>query len=411
MLPFLNPEEMYKDMEFIVIGILDDPHIWLPPEVMEIIRNAKYFSGGTRHRKHVVPLLPSEHVWVDITGDIEGVFKKYCSINSERWVCFASGDPLFFGFANTILRLIPEAKVSVYPAFNSLQVLAHRMLLPYHDMHIVSQTGRPWKLLDDALIKSYALIGVLTDRKKSPQQIASRMLKYGYRNYEACVGECLGNPQHEHISPWMSVENLSCFNETFTQPNCMILRQTHRHTHTFGIPEDSFCLLDGRANMITKAPIRLVTLSALHFHDKSCFWDIGFCTGSVSIEARLQFPHLQIEAFEVRPQCEQIIQQNSQQFGAPGINVHMCDFMQANLDNLPRPDAVFIGGHGGQIMQMVQRICQYLLPGGIIAFNSVSRDSQDAFLCSISQCGLTLLSQHRITLDEHNPITIMSAIL
>ena len=53
--------------------------------------------------------------------------------------------------------------------------------------------------------------------------------------------------------------------------------------------------------MITKAPIRLLTLQALELNRRRVFWDIGFCTGSVSIEARLQFPHLAVISFEIRP--------------------------------------------------------------------------------------------------------------
>ena len=69
---------------------------------------------------------------------------------------------------------------------------------------------------------------------------------------------------------------------------------------SFGIPEEQFELLDGRANMITKMPVRLLSLSLLDLRNRSVMWDVGFCTGSVSIEAKLQFPHLDIVAFEKR---------------------------------------------------------------------------------------------------------------
>ena len=55
-----------------------------------------------------------------------------------------------------------------------------------------SVTGRPWKALDVALLENRPFIGVLTDRKKASFEIASRLLDYGYDNYEMSVGECLG---------------------------------------------------------------------------------------------------------------------------------------------------------------------------------------------------------------------------
>jgi precorrin-6Y C5,15-methyltransferase (decarboxylating) len=119
-------------------------------------------------------------------------------------------------------------------------------------------------------------------------------------------------------------------------PNCIIVAADLRgQTRTvrksplssaanpFGIPDSAFSLLDGREKMITKMPIRLLTLQALALPKRRVFWDIGFCTGSVSIEARLQFPHLQVESFEIRPECETIINENACRFGAPGININM----------------------------------------------------------------------------------------
>ena len=134
-------------LRFIVIGITDNPKPWFPPEVLEIIKNGKVFSGGKRHHEIVASLLPEGAVWIDITIPLDAVFEQYnvqCStFNVQCVTVFASGDPLFFGFANTIKRKMPEAEIVVYPTFKSLQMLAHRLVMPYHDMRIVSLTGRP----------------------------------------------------------------------------------------------------------------------------------------------------------------------------------------------------------------------------------------------------------------------------
>ena len=163
-------------MKFIVIGITDNPDPWLPPEVMAIIRQGRVFSGGKRHHEIVAPLLPVDAQWIDITVPLDAVFEQY----HDEVIIFASGDPLFYGFANTIKRKMPEAEVVLYPTFNSLQLLAHRLVMPYHDMRIVSLTGRPWPKFDRALIERVEKIGVLTDKEHNPAAIAQRMLEYGY---------------------------------------------------------------------------------------------------------------------------------------------------------------------------------------------------------------------------------------
>ena len=122
-------------MKFIVIGITDNPQPFFPPEVLDIIKRGKVFSGGKRHHEIVAPLLTTDAKWIDITVPLDAVFEQYESL-CEEIVVFASGDPLFFGFANTIRRRMPEAEMVVYPSFNSLQMLAHRLLMPYHDMFL-----------------------------------------------------------------------------------------------------------------------------------------------------------------------------------------------------------------------------------------------------------------------------------
>ena len=175
-------------MKFIVIGITDNPTPFFPPEVMEIINKGRVFSGGRRHYEIVSPLLPDNATWVDITAPLDAVFGQYEHLAKSLLekediptiVVFASGDPLFFGFANTIRRKMPETEVTTYPTFKSLQMLAHRLVMPYHDMRIVSLTGRPWPEFDRALIERTAKIGILTDKEHTPAAIAQRMLDYGY---------------------------------------------------------------------------------------------------------------------------------------------------------------------------------------------------------------------------------------
>ena len=415
---------------FIVIGITDNPQPWFPPEVLEIIKKEKIFSGGRRHHDIVAPLLPADAQWIDITVPLDNVFAQYKSqtsnlksqpsnlkpptsnLNPPTIVVFASGDPLFFGFANTIKREMPEAEIVLYPSFNSLQLLSHRLVMPYHDMRIVSLTGRPWQGLDRALIERAAKIGILTDREHGPAAIAQRMMDYGYASYRMTVGEHLGNPSLEKVST-LSLEEV--VTKDFAHPNCVMVEACGPLLpRPFGIPESAFELLDGREKMITKMPVRLLTLQALGLPQRHVFWDIGFCTGSVSIEARLQFPHLHVCSFEVRPECESIMQENAHRFGAPGIEVHIGDFLETDISMLPRPDAVFIGGHGGRLKAIMAKVLSVLAPHGVMVFNSVTSpkvptDSHQLWDEACQELNLLQAPPIRIQLNDYNPIEILSA--
>jgi len=453
-----HPEETFEhtlSMDYIVIGITDHPQPWFPPEVLDIIRSGRVFSGGKRHHEIVAPLLPPDAQWIDITVPLDSVFEKYAAMPAPQIIIFASGDPLFFGFANTIRRKMPEARLTVYPTFNSLQMLAHRLVMPYHDMRIVSLTGRPWQELDRALIERAPKIGILTDRDHTPSAIARRLMDYGYTYYNIYVGEHLGNPQHEKVSQHTLA---SAAASAFAMPNCVLLtvadtshaaaansighraaqrsqrRQSAQSAEAnsslftlhsslptlhssliplpFGLPDTDFALLDGREKMITKMPIRLLTLQALELRQHRVLWDIGFCTGSVSIEARLQFPHLTVVAFEIRPECEAIMQENCRRFGAPGIATVMGDFLEAGLTALPRPDAVFIGGHGGRLKELMEKVLTVLADDGVMVMNSVvapkvTTDSRRLWDEACQQLGLRQEPPLHIQLNDHHPITIL----
>ena len=437
---------------YTVIGITDAPRPYLAPEVAAIVAAGRVFSGGRRHHELVAPLLPPGHEWIDITVPVEDVIAAYeRRPGSDDIIIFASGDPLFFGFAVTLRRLLPGADVRVFPAFNSLQMLAHRLLMPYHDMRIVSLTGRPWAEFDRALIERASKVGVLTDRTHTPAAIARRMLDYGYAGYVMHVGQHLGNPAAERVDTLSLGEAAG---SQFAMPNCLIIEATPAvpvqaggiaatpQQPPFGIPDDAFALLDGRAKMITKMPIRLLTLQALDLTRRSVMWDIGACTGSVSIEARLRFPHLRVEAFEIRPECEAIILENARRLGAPGISLHIGDFRAvctpASCDHdatpaapsaptappsptaaaLPEPDAVFIGGHGGHLHDIMAIVARRLLPGGVIVMNSVTShvveqqtghrpSSRQLWDAACEALGLDQLPPMRILLNDNNPIEIL----
>ena len=393
-----------SEKKFNIIGLTDSRHQFLSPDVCSIIREGKVFSGGKRHHEIVAGMLPADVKWIDVKVPLSEVIKEYDDYNEI--VVFASGDPLFYGYAVTLQREFPDSEIKVWPAFNSIQMLAHRLLLPYSSLVNVSLTGRSWDELDVALIEDRELIGVLTDKKKSPCDIAKRLLEYGYNNYRISVGERLGN-EEESIYV-LSLEEASI--RQFKNPNCVILQQTSKRERFFGIPEQEFVHLEGRENMITKMPVRLLALSMLALYGKRSFWDIGFCTASVSIEAKLQFPRLHITAFERREESKRLFEDNTRKFGVPGIECVIGDFMDTDLTAYSRPDSVFIGGHGGRLEEIIKKISEVILPGGTIVFNSVKEETAFAFRKAVESVGMKVSESHLITLDKHNPITIMKAI-
>lgn len=398
---------MFKH-EFTLVGLNDAAEPQFPSEVIQAIEAHRVFAGGVRHKALIKHLLPLDYTWHTIKAPIDDVLHQLDGAQ-EPILVFASGDPLFYGFGATLQRAFPNADYRYFPTFNSLQLLAHRVGLPYQKMANASVTGRSWDELDAALIRAEHLIGVLTDKRKTPAAIARRMLDYRFLEYEMTIGEALGG-KNERIRT-CSLEEVQGL--IFQDLNSVILKKISSSARYFGISERDFLGLPNRPNMITKMPFRLASLSQLALNSAQTFWDIGFCTGSVSIEARLQFPHLRIAAFEKRPECKAIFQENARRFRAPGIQLRMEDFLTAQLEESLKPntrlDAAFIGGHGGKIAEMLQRLDPFLSRNARIVINAVQKDSAALFQNAARERGYRLHRPITLSMDEHNPITILTA--
>lgn len=390
-------------MKITIIGIADQIPEFTRKE-HRLIQSAKYFAGGKRHREMVENVLPSGFRWSDISVPLSNWFREIKN-SKQNWVVFASGDPLFYGIGITLKREFPDAEIITVPTFNSLQLLAHRFHLAYGEFQTISLTGRSFGQFDKALIQGTAKMGILTDRKNTPKSIAQRMLDFGYSNYKMIYGECLGGAK-EKVKELSLEEALAL---DFNHPNCFYLEKTDNKIPQKGISESDFESLEGRPKMITKMPIRLTTLALMELQNKKVFWDVGACTGSVSIEARLQHPHLKVVSFEIRPESEGIIQRNARKFQTPGIELFIGDYLQADKTKLEKPDAVFVGGYGGKMDEVLSDIDSHLAEDGIVAFNSVSEKSQDGFTNWCAKNNYSIKNKMQVSVDEFNTITIFVA--
>src|SRR5260221_2537969 len=261
------------------------------------------FSGGDRHYQLVRPQLPVGHVWIPIKGSMSELFAAYREVSELNIVVFASGDPLFYGIAQTIRHHDPEASITVHSGLNSIQLLCMRLRQPYAAVKNTSVHGRGWEELDAALLGGEPFIAVLTDLINHPGAIARRLLDYGFDCYEMIVGEDLDGAD-ERVGRYTLPEAAG---RKFHPLNCVLLRWTAARRPAIGIDDACFEGLPGRPNMITKKPLRLLTLSALQLQQARVFWDIGVCTRSMAIEARRLFPQLQVLAFEPGAQCADIL--------------------------------------------------------------------------------------------------------
>jgi precorrin-6Y C5,15-methyltransferase (decarboxylating) len=211
-------------------------------------------------------------------------------------------------------------------------------------------------------------VAVFTDPKNNPAWLAGQLLENQFFNYKICVLEALGSAS-EKIN-WYTLPEAAGME--FTDPNMVVLKRssigTKDKTRLFlGAPDSRY---DHHKGLITKSEIRAVTLSKLRLATDHILWDLGAGSGSVAAEAALFIKKGKI--FAVEKQAERVaqIKTNIKRFGIGNLTAIQAKLPQG-LEELPRPDRIFIGGGGQQLKSIMTAAAQYLKPEGVMVINTV----------------------------------------
>jgi cobalt-precorrin 5A hydrolase/precorrin-3B C17-methyltransferase len=121
--------------------------------------------------------------------------------------------------------------------------------------------------------------------------------------------------------------------------------------------------------MITKPEVRSVVLGRLDLPDRGVLWDVGAGSGSVGIEAALAAPGLRVVAVERDPDAVAAILANAAALGAM-VEVVAAAAPEA-LAGLPRPDRVFVGGGG---LDVLDACLAAVAPGGRVVATFAAAD-------------------------------------
>lgn len=123
---------------------------------------------------------------------------------------------------------------------------------------------------------------------------------------------------------------------------------------------------------MTKEEIRILTMCKAKVRLDSIVWDIGAGTGSLSIEAAFLAPQGKVYAVEKKDLAVELLQKNIAKFNLKDkIEVIAAEAPQG-LDKLPVCDAVFIGGSGKHMFEILDVIDTKLKTGGRIVVNAVT---------------------------------------
>lgn len=339
----------------IVIGVGVDGLASLTPQALAYIKQASQLWGSDR-LLGLLPEFPSERV--ALTKDIPAALERLKSRRAgERIVLLASGDPLFFGLGSSLLKILQPGEVILLPQASALQMAFARARLSWQDAHFTSAHARPLaEVVGQA--RRFRKLGILTDPQHNPALIAEKLLAAGIPDCRAIVCENLGETREALTDTRLS----GLIGHTFSDLNVLLLVQAHDwqpaplpHLR----PDTAYA---HRNSLITKMDIRALCLGRLALRETDLVWDIGAGSGAVSIEMAEQAWRGRVYAIEKDSECLGYIRENVARFGVLNVEIIAGDAPSA-LQGLPAPNAVFLGGTGGQLQVILEALAQAALPG------------------------------------------------
>ncbi len=347
-----------------VIGIGDSGVESLLPKYVEQIYSADVLVGGERQLEFVPDFVGEKLVLKAPLGKVLDKLKT--EHQGQKVVVLASGDPLFYGIGAYLARMVGQEYVEVVPFVSSLQLAFARCCENWQDARLISLHGRSIRGLAQK-INGADKVGLLTDNVNTPSSIASYLLRFRFHEYRVFVGENLGSERER--TGWYQLEEL--VGKQFSPLAVVVLKRIAGVSPIhfgFGIHDDEFAQRKPVRGMVTKREVRVLSLSELSLKPNSVLWDIGACTGSISIEAIHQTPGLQVYAIEKNEEEYENLLENQARFRTDFIAVH--GRAPAGLNEFADPDAVFIGGSNGELVDLLQICAERLKKDGRIVLNA-----------------------------------------
>jgi precorrin-6Y C5,15-methyltransferase (decarboxylating) len=361
----------------VIVGIGEDGLAGLTESARRFVQEADVLLGAPATLELVADA-PGRQVPLD--PDMPAALKQVREAieAARRPVLVSGGDPLFYGIARYLCDRLGKDRFEVVPHVSSMQLAFARVKESWEDAYLTNLAGRPIEAVADR-IRTAEKVGLFSSDEHPPAKIARELLARGIDYFRAYVCENLGSPD-ERVTQLDDLADLTSME--FNPLNVMILvRKPNRPDRAdrsnpfrrFGNPDDAFAQSQPKRGLITQAEVRAIALAQLDVRPTSVVWDIGAGSGSVAIEAAQLADQGIVYAIEPDPGDLALIQANAEAFGVPNVRAVSGRAPEA-LADLPQPDAVFVGGTGRHVAQVLTAAYDRLAPGGRLAVNVVTID-------------------------------------
>ncbi|MCV2867744.1 precorrin-6y C5,15-methyltransferase (decarboxylating) subunit CbiE [Defluviimonas sp. WL0002] len=310
----------------------------------------------------------------------------------RRVVVLASGDPFWHGAGGSLSSHLTDGEWVCHPAPSTFSLAASRLGWRLEETLCLGLHAAPFERLVPILGRGVRAICLLRDGDAVPA-LADWLTARGFGASALMVLESLGGPAEKIRRT--AAQHCTVRDAAYPVAVAIEADGAAGLPHASGLPDDLF-ISDG---VMTKRPIRALTLSALAPRPGEVLWDLGAGSGSIAVEWCLAAPGARASAVESRTDRAANVRANAAAFGlSHRVTVTEAAWPDA-LNELPCPDAVFIGG--GATAAAIDAVWAAVPAGTRLVVNAVTIETEALLAACHAEKGGSLL---RIELAASEPL-------
>jgi len=388
-----------------LVGILDDGWPSLTETARAELAAAGLLIGVRRMLDRVAPHLPASVELRAMDGLLSQVpeWVRLAHADGLEVAILATGDPLCHGIGSLLIAKLGAGAVRVLPAPSTLQIACARLKRPWQDIKIVSVHGTDAGEWREGAMPGHGLyplvravtehdrVAAFTSPQNGPDRIARALLAAGFGDtLRISVAARLHFPD-EALFHDLPLEEAA--HSRFPDPNIVLIERScsgdnwsRDNRALFGFEDGDYVRRQPDKGLITKLEARAVSLAKLGLRADSIVWDIGAGAGSVGLEAARIARLGHVFAMEKNAADAANCRENARRMRATNYTL-IESRAPAGLDAWPDADAVFIGGSGGELAELITLGFSRLKPGGRLVMNFATLENLATATATLAKMG------------------------
>jgi precorrin-6B C5,15-methyltransferase / cobalt-precorrin-6B C5,C15-methyltransferase len=327
---FMGRVGIVADPWLSIIGMGEDGLNGLPRASRDALDAASVVFGAPRHLELAQVAADRARAW-----PVPFSTAPVLALRGQSVAVLASGDPFWFGAGGSLARDLAAGEWRGYPVASTFGLVCAALGWGIEATVCLGLHASPFATARAQMHSGRRVIALVADAGGA-RDFAGWLTGHGFGASTLWLAEAMGGPR----------QRLRVFQASDALPDDIVapvavavaLQGSAGLARSTGLDDDLF----DHDGQITKRPFRALALSALAPRPGQHLWDIGAGSGSISVEWCLAGGTA--HAIELNPERIARIHRNSLSFGVAKTLQVVDGPAPAVLAELPRPDAVFIGG-------------------------------------------------------------------